>query len=65
MPKSRAFAKVSANSFNYGLLGRRAFDALGRIVAGCDVYRLTYGDLGEAIGAIDELAAERSRRPLQ
>jgi HprK-related kinase A len=64
LPKSRAFTKISANSFNYGLLGRRAFDALGRIVERCDVYRLTYGDLDEAIGAIDELAAERSRRPL-
>jgi HprK-related kinase A len=60
MPKSRAFAKVSANSFNYGLLGRRAFDALGRIVGACDVYRLTYGDLGEAIGAIDGLIDERA-----
>jgi HprK-related kinase A len=61
MPKSRAFAKVSANSFNYGLLGRRAFDALGQIIAACDAYRLTYGDLGEAIGAIDRLIAQWER----
>jgi HprK-related kinase A len=59
MPKSRAFAKISANSFNYGLLGRNAFLALGRIVERCDVYRLTYGDLGEAIAAIDELIDDR------
>lgn len=62
MAKSRAFAKVSANSFNYGLLGRRAFDALGRLVAGCDVYRLTYGDLDAAIGAIDGLVGGRAQR---
>lgn len=55
MPKSRAFAKVSANSFNYGLLGRGAFLALGRIVERCDVYRLSYGDLDAAITTIDEL----------
>jgi HprK-related kinase A len=55
MPKSRAFAKVSANSFNYGLLGRGAFLALGRMVERCDVYRLSYGDLDEAIVAIDGL----------
>lgn len=61
IPKSRAFAKVSANSFNYGLLGRAAFDALGRIVAACDVYRLTYGALDEAIGAIDGLMGGLSR----
>lgn len=59
MPKSRAFAKISANSFNYGLLGRGAFLALGRIVERCDVYRLSYGDLDEAIAAIDDLMDER------
>jgi HprK-related kinase A len=54
-PRARAFAKISANSFNYGLLGRSAFVALGRLVQSCDIYRITYGDLGEAIATIDEL----------
>jgi hypothetical protein len=62
VPKSRAFAKISANSFNYGLLGREAFLALGRVVERCEVYRLTYGDLDEAIATIDDLLADRSRR---
>jgi HprK-related kinase A len=60
-PKSRAFAKISSNSFNYGLLGRSAFAALGRLVERCNVYRLTYGDLGAAIAMIDELLEDLSR----
>jgi HprK-related kinase A len=60
LPKSRAFAKISANSFNYGLLGRPAFLALGAIVERCDVYRLTYGDLDEAIAAIEDLVDDRA-----
>jgi HprK-related kinase A len=59
--RSRAFAKISANSFNYGLLGRSAFDALGRLVGRCDVYRLSYGDLDDAIAAVDALLDERLR----
>jgi HprK-related kinase A len=61
LPKARAFAKVSANSFNYGLLGRSAFVALGRLIERCDVYRLSYGDLDAAIAAIDELLRDHAR----
>jgi HprK-related kinase A len=62
IPKARAFAKISANSFNYGLLGRNAFVALGRLVERCDVYRLSYGDLDAAVAAIDELLDGHARR---
>jgi HprK-related kinase A len=65
MTKSRAFAKISANSFNYGLLGRAAFLALGRVVERCDVYRLSYGELDEAIAAIDGLIDVRQRQTRQ
>ena len=61
LPKARAFAKISANSFNYGLLGRGAFVALGRLVERCGVFRLSYGDLDAAIAAIDELLDDHAR----
>jgi HprK-related kinase A len=60
MPKSRAFSRVSVNSFNYGLLGPDAFDAVGRLVDACDAYRLRYGNLDEALAVIDGLLASRA-----
>jgi HprK-related kinase A len=50
-----AFVKLSGNSFNYELLGERAFDAVVRLVRGCRCYRLTYGELDEAVAMVDEL----------
>jgi HprK-related kinase A len=52
MPRAQAFAKLAVNSFNYELLGPAGFEAVGRLIAGADCYRLTYGDLVEAIPAI-------------
>jgi HprK-related kinase A len=57
MPESRAFSRVSVNSFNYGLLGPDAFEAVGRLIDTCDAYRFQYGDLNEAIEVIDDLVA--------
>ncbi len=50
-----AFVKLSGNSFNYELLGERAFDAAVRLVRACRCYRITYGDLDAAVTAIDDL----------
>ena len=52
---ARAFVKLSANSFNYELLGEDAFRAVVRLVRGCAAFRLTYSDLEQAIAAVDEL----------
>jgi HprK-related kinase A len=56
---ARAFAKLSVNSFNYELLGPAAFDAVGQLIAASDCYRLTYGNLAEAVSLIGELLAAR------
>ena len=55
VPKSRAFARLAANSFNYELLGPEAFDAVGDLVETCECYRLQYSRLEEAIETMDEL----------
>lgn len=52
---ARAFVKLSGNSFNYELLGADAFRAVGRLVRTCACFRLSYGDLEEATGAVDGL----------
>jgi HprK-related kinase A len=53
--RARAFAKLAVNSFNYELLGPAAFEAVGRLIAACDCYRLDYGNLADAVAAIGEL----------
>lgn len=55
MPKSRAFAKLSLNSFNYEILGPDGFDAVGALIERSACYRLAYSDLGSAIDHIDSL----------
>ncbi len=54
-----AFVKISGNSFNYEMLGERAFGAVARLVHGCRCYRITYGDMEEAVAAVSELLDER------
>lgn len=55
MPRSRAFAKLAVNSFNYELLGPAGFDAVGDLVSRCESYRLLFGDLEAAIAEIGRL----------
>ncbi len=55
MPKSRAFAKLSLNSFNYEILGPDGFDAIGQLIERSACFRLEYSDLESAILRIDSL----------
>jgi len=57
--RAHAFSKLAVNSFNYELLGPAAFAAVGRLIAACDCYRLSYGNLAEAMSRIDALLAAR------
>jgi len=60
IPKSRAFTKLSTNSFNYDLLGPDAFDAVTKLVAACECFRLRFSDLEETAARIAALVAERA-----
>jgi hypothetical protein len=53
--RSRAFARLAANSFNYELIGPDGFDAVGDLIEACECYRLQYSRLDEAIETMDEL----------
>jgi HprK-related kinase A len=55
MLRSRAFVKLSANSFNYAVLGPDAFDAVGSLIDRCGCYRLIFSDLDSAIYEIGKL----------
>ncbi len=56
--KTRAFARLAVNSFNYHALGPDAFDALGRLVDESSCWQLRYGDLDGAIKALGDLLDE-------
>ena len=57
-PHSRAMSMLDlgSNSFNYTQLGRRGFEALGRVVAGCDCFQFSYSRLDDAVAQFDALA---------
>jgi hypothetical protein len=61
MPKSRAFAKLAANAFNYEVLGPEGFEAMGRLIERCECYRLSYSRLEEAIEVIGGLVEASTR----
>ena len=63
MGKARALAKLSANSFNFDMLGPAGFDAAAMLVRHSTVARLTYGDLDEAVAAMGALVAEAGAAP--
>jgi hypothetical protein len=57
LPKGEAFIQAADQSFNYSLLGLEGFEAMGRLVDGCDCLRFRYGDLDEAVRVFERLAA--------
>ena len=62
-PRARAdsLLELGRNSFNYGLLGKLGFDALGDLVTACDCYDFQYSQLDDAVAAFDGLL--RAARP--
>lgn len=55
MPKARAFMHLLGQAFNYNVLSRGGFDALGTLVDRCDAYEFTYSRLEDAVAAFEEL----------
>jgi HprK-related kinase A len=54
--KGRAFLKLSSNSFNYRLQGKRGFNSAADIVENCDIHYLEFSDLNRAIDLLEEMA---------
>ena len=57
LPRARAFMELAQNAFNYNLLGEAGFTVLARLVAGCECYRFSYGNLDEAVATFAGLTA--------
>ena len=60
--RARAFAKLAVNSFNYEVLGAAGFEAVARLIARCDCYRLRYGEIREAIAVFEALLSRSPGR---
>ena len=50
-----AFMRLAVHSFNYDVLGARAFHMAGALVRSCPCHVLRYGDLADAHAALDSL----------
>ncbi len=67
LPQGWTFLKISGNSFNYKLQGVLGFRAVAELVKRCPAYSLTYGNLDDAIAALNRLtdgSAGRTRRAM-
>ncbi|WP_229408360.1 HprK-related kinase A [Massilia yuzhufengensis] len=54
--RARAFTRVAENCFNYGMLGRAGFSALGTLADTAPAYDVSYGRLDDALALFERLA---------
>ncbi|MES2018679.1 MAG: HprK-related kinase A [Pseudomonadota bacterium] len=54
----RAFMQVAENAFNYSLLGKDGFDALGRLIDASASYQFRYSALDDAMAVFEQLAQQ-------
>jgi HprK-related kinase A len=59
---ARAMAEFAANSFNYGVLGEAAFEAACALAAEASCWRLTFGELDDALALLEPLCRAGSAR---
>jgi HprK-related kinase A len=58
MGKARAFMGVAENAFNYQVLGRRGFTALGQLIDATTAFEFRYSKLDEAVQLFERLARD-------
>jgi HprK-related kinase A len=60
LPRIEAFAQLSANAFNYEMLGAEGFRTARDLVQSAESFTLDYSNLHDAVAAIDTLAARHA-----
>ncbi|MHA1113766.1 MAG: HprK-related kinase A [Alphaproteobacteria bacterium] len=60
VPGPRAFMRLADESFNYGLHGETGFEIMSRLVRGCAIHEMDFGDLDSALATLDGLAETAS-----
>ena len=57
LPRSRAFLRLAESSFNYSYLGTAGFEMTAQLIRNCDCYRLSYGNVIDALREIDKVCS--------
>lgn len=57
MPSGAAFLAIADNAMNYHVLGRKGFEAVGRLIDRCSRHSFEYSELDEAVACLDQLAS--------
>lgn len=60
IPRAEGYMLLASNSFNYELLGERAFHTIRAIVGNARCFRLVYSSLDDAVAALNNLSDETS-----
>lgn len=63
--QARAFMELTANSFNYDVLGPSGFETVARLVDGCAFYRFEYAGLQDAVDTVFGLCRASVPRAVQ
>jgi HprK-related kinase A len=56
--KAQTFLWLANDSFNFNVVGEKAFDTLCELVDSCACYEFIYGDLNDAIACLDHLSEQ-------
>ena len=51
--------RVADHAFNYSVLGAQGFETMAQLIAMCDCFTFTYGDLNEAVTRLTSLERPR------
>jgi HprK-related kinase A len=55
LSRAKAFMRLAEQGFNYGILGKAGFEALGTLVEGCACHEFRYSRLDEAVALLGAL----------
>jgi hypothetical protein len=61
--KAKSLMQIAENSFNQSVQGRVGFEALSRLIDGCDCYDFSYGQLDEALEIFANLPLPEASPP--
>jgi HprK-related kinase A len=59
VPRGESLLRVADDAFNYSVLGTTGFETLADQINHCDCYELSFGDLGQAVQALERLPGLR------
>ncbi|MBF0188865.1 MAG: HprK-related kinase A [Magnetococcales bacterium] len=62
LPKDNGFLILARNAFNFEMQGKRGFRAVERVIGKCDSFEMVFGQLDEAVAALEEIFASSVKK---